>query len=1265
MTTPTSTHDPSSPAPLTPRSKIQAMLAAMDEEDSDELTARSKAMQPAVSPAAKSQHTNDAMSDEAEDEDDDVIAPVRPRGRIARRLQERGSPRPVSHPQRSSPAAADSPPRTVSDDDSDAHLLTSADDSDSDLPSDPNKNSRFLALVEQKREERQAKEAEARRREEERQASAKRHAMAYEREDVTDDSDDAAAGRSLTQQARPTRKASKKAMEEMHRETQRLARNMQLTHEARTRKKISKQSLLDRFSYNTSATQVPVDLLPGIKVATSSSAPASDAASPHSTPPTSPASRDPNAATKPTEVVANSPVQAMQALDDSPPPTLQPLMTQSLEETSAASATPAPFPHNLDKGKGKEAMGQLPTQKTAPPKPMKIKSRAIRVLLPPKEPSNIVDEDDDLEIVPTRSSARDTIWDRVAHEQRPESQTLLKLRILANLNGDSPHPKDKTFMNRDDLGTDLQRRARQQALQEREERVQQLKERGIIVQTTEERKKEQEDIESLLAKARGRADEIKKKEQADAKRNGTAPQNGDEIDSDEDEDWLDDEAEVELSGSADEGDEAEDETEEEDSEVDSGDEAKPAESDPVAPQANADEDIHGSQGMETHETDKEDEVVGKSRRQSRRARIVSDDEDADEELGSSVPNLPRSARKSPIPGLPMSDPAPLGLTQIFAGTMDSISSPMPLAAPGPDKETSEPDPLHFLRRLPAPSLPEFQPTMDEGIVRDSQTQKSSTRVEEAIAEFTETPIDHDQSSVPLASPTAFSENVPATQFSELPDPTQDVGFTGPAILPERFVEPPPSTIETVLLEEAPRKGRLRRRTEIHVASDESDGGSDGIETVNAFDALRKASKEKSHEVFDKTKSNAKGMVEEQAEESEDEYAGLGGASDEGSGDEGDAEVIREMLDDEAQHEDEGELAAFYADKERAQDEKQVEKLFKDLTTGNLRRKRGADYDLSDSDDDGETRRRMKQREFAKMRKALLEDENVGKIASNPKKMAFLRAIEDRDKEDDVDFLDSTPDDHTPSTDTGTSTPTTDPVSLKRKQPMDGHSDEKENRPPPNIRRVVKSSKPATLSEIRESLSSLMEGPETVVVESMPESEDEETDDPHPPQTTVSARPIIDRLALLRRASTATASSSRGFFSTSTSVSATTSVSTTERSSTGFRVPRLLRRATTSQLIASNSKDSGSIAETERMAGAEQNPIRRMGGSGKNSAINRGSISSASSVSSASSSSSSATLRGTGPAGVKSVGRKGTGKKNVGKRRGGLVAVLLASAADGW
>lgn len=54
------------------------------------------------------------------------------------------------------------------------------------------------------------------------------------------------------------------------------------------------------------------------------------------------------------------------------------------------------------------------------------------------------------------------------------------------------------------------------------------------------------------------------------------------------------------------------------------------------------------------------------------------------------------------------------------------------------------------------------------------------------------------------------------------------------------------------------------------------------------------------------------MVHEQAEESEDEYAGVGGADGEDSDDDSVASM-KEMIDDAAGNDlDKGELAAFYA-----------------------------------------------------------------------------------------------------------------------------------------------------------------------------------------------------------------------------------------------------------------------------------------------------------------------------------------------------------------
>lgn len=84
-----------------------------------------------------------------------------------------------------------------------------------------------------------------------------------------------------------------------------------------------------------------------------------------------------------------------------------------------------------------------------------------------------------------------------------------------------------------------------------------------------------------------------------------------------------------------------------------------------------------------------------------------------------------------------------------------------------------------------------------------------------------------------------------------------------------------------------------------------------------------------------------------------------------------------------------------SDKERADDEMLLERLYKDINNGGFRRKRGADLDLFDSDDEEETiarRRAAKQREFAKMRRALLADEKIGKIGELQSLRCILGAV---------------------------------------------------------------------------------------------------------------------------------------------------------------------------------------------------------------------------------------------------------------------------------
>lgn len=298
----------------------------------------------------------------------------------------------------------------------------------------------------------------------------------------------------------------------------------------------------------------------------------------------------------------------------------------------------------------------------------------------------------------------------------------------------------------------------------------------------------------------------------------------------------------------------------------------------------------------------------------------------------------------------------------------------------------------------------------------------------------------------------------------------------------------------------------------------------------------------------------------------------------------------------------------------------MEKLFKDITNGMLRRKRGADYDLSDSDDGGEARRRMRRAQEAKLRKALLEDERIGKIAENPKKMAFLRAIEDRGEDDEMDFLDDLEDDEETMDSqsqsqsqadscqkevlqVSDSQPSTVMGPPKRKLSQDS---EIEKRLPPHLRRTKPAKRPSNLSEIRESLSSLIEEPNTMVIShesSGSDSEEEDdnsgADERRKQKDKENRDPFAsrrkDNIAVVDRISLKRASSS--------TVSTTTRLAFAAPPSTpGFKVPALLRRTTTNSSISSGSSTSG-VSGTERMAGGLGDEAKFAKKAGKNSGVN--------------------------------------------------------------
>jgi mediator of replication checkpoint protein 1 len=279
----------------------------------------------------------------------------------------------------------------------------------------------------------------------------------------------------------------------------------------------------------------------------------------------------------------------------------------------------------------------------------------------------------------------------------------------------------------------------------------------------------------------------------------------------------------------------------------------------------------------------------------------------------------------------------------------------------------------------------------------------------------------------------------------------------------------------------------------------------------------------------------------------------------------------------------------------------------------LRRKRNGNWDdLSDSDDGGEARRRLKRRQFAKMQRALFADERISKVAENPRNQAFLKTIEDRGSDDDMDFIFAAP----PAAPTLESQESQASVAagkntvIPNSQPQTATATAASH-PLANPRRTKEGSKkPSSIAEIRESLSNLLEEPSSIIPATEPDSsdgdeEEEEEEHTHPPSSSNKenenrhprrskpAPSIIDRITLKRNASSfsSLSSNSRLAFSTTT---------TTTTTGGGGGVPPLLRRATTNNsLLSAATTSSGSSSVSTNM-----NMSKRPGGGGDDMKIKK-------------------------------------------------------------
>lgn len=901
----------------------------------------------------------DADNEGDEDKDEDVHVrrrkPAARRSRsitpedLARMPQKESSPGLFVTPSKSPPSAQDSP--------------VAGSGEESDLPAIS--SDRFRTLVEKKRKARLAREAEEAQKREARRAAALAELGDDKDDDVSDISEDD-GGRQLTQnqnQTRPSRKASKKALEEMNRETQRMQRAMQLAHEAKTKKKITKAALFERFNYNPAGKAVAREKQQSSsRPQTPSSMKSTDAEMQDvDTPPSSP------------------PAQVHDVLGKD----MRGFTSQSGAATSAGGAAETSkeevaedkvedLPDILDI----QAFARKPLNqgKETATTPVKAATKLhVRVKLPPLQANRISlssDDDDDLIVIDRKKSKLDALFDRVPQNKSRESSSLRMLRQLAHL--DSPERKvnkktGKSAMTPGELQVFLAQQAREQAKLERARRLESLKAKGVHIQTEEERERDREHIEDMVARARREAEEIMERERDEArmekKARGEDPLAWD--DSGSDDDYVEDkdieedaEADVELSGSE------EDDDEEGEQEAEQTPKKLYATQTMFDGAATAD-DVSGNEDSgteqswvdpdeeeERHRWGEEDESMDatpafvQAMRPKESLAFVSDDDDPEMEAtpkpsktyatiftpkpaatqmmnnnNHTSPEVPtsvlRSAAKTFIPGLPVDagGPAGLGLTQIFAGTMDD-SQEGPLGA-------SPSQPMPTLNNSPESPFSQNAFGSADDMVLDSQP-VPATQVDRE--EESQVLLDFSQSQTHGLD--SLLRNDLATQSSEMFDLSQDNGFQKWTPLKERFVEPPVSTVDTVIQDpsdaedmshDSPllhKRSRLRRKAVI--ASDSEDDGSDGSSKPSAFrvlaDAAAREEKRKAREEFNKKKSKARGMIEEQAEESEDEYAGLGGVDGEDSDDNDDAASVHEMIDDQTQgnEEDGVKIAAMHA-----------------------------------------------------------------------------------------------------------------------------------------------------------------------------------------------------------------------------------------------------------------------------------------------------------------------------------------------------------------
>ncbi|KAK5707512.1 hypothetical protein LTR97_000046 [Elasticomyces elasticus] len=1312
------------PEMLTPRSKVAKMLADIDNaltpsppqraSDHETRDLSSPISGAVVKPPVIAKASGPFDTDSGSDEDE---APLRrPKGRVAQRMLGLGSDSPPTRSSppkrlRSSPVhrpsldadedlcsatplmdrivrrpASRSPSRSAK---SGALFVSPAktiqeNDSDDELPSNPFGSKEKLAeLVAAKRQERLQREEQ----EEQTQRSLHKGSRKRRRSESAHASSDLPEGivdnsgleanpeieRIMSDAARPTRKASKKALLEMERETQRLARQQALAHQMKVKKKFTTSDLFARFNFRQPQGDAVENAVTGDT--TASSDPASGTPNePVSTPPSSPPTAGPTplqkqealvelgALSKMMPVREDSIASLAQMLEDGSDdemPDIAEVMRASREAKKPASVEPQPSPIH------KEQMRRG----------LKLARFGKKAVAQPSADSS----DDDLEIIaplPRHLQVFDKVKPLDKH-CAADSRALHALRHLSHMGGyDSvPNKKPGKAASRPSIGpkaleAQLRRKAKDQARMQQQERIAELKAKGIVIQTGEEREREAEVFENLLEKARQDAQSLRKAEKAAAKGDGEGGDGAVASDDEEDEEYVGSESEEEggegeedeeehdglIDEAAEESEEDEEQAKEGDGLVEDGDELNAAPTD--------------GQGLGISSIDAMTPAPGN--RKARQSRVILDEDDSDDDDG-----LPKANNVQATPAPEEEDPFAAFNFQANGGSDDALLSPtqaFQATMQTPTQQNTQEDSFDILRKIAPPSMISMPPTLahEQG---DTQQEESQLSVVPGSQVPESQRIELAWDTQPPETPTIGTMQRGPSTLTETPgwDPTQDAGIPSPFPLELRRE----NTLDTIAEEHdtqstvrlrvsespmvaatpAQRRGRLMRRQAASLADSSDDDEELQVPAKLAKkDAFREMARRRQDALTETERAEAakemKQMLEEQAEESEDEYAGLGG--DDFVAPENDAD--RAMIDSSNVDVDERQIARIFAEKQRQREEEETSKLYKDLTTGALRRKQaGASWGLEE--DEGEMamrRRQMRQLEEARKRKLLLQDDNIAGLAQGKQskgKDAFLKAIADDDDAGDDDMYDLSGGEDEFA---GAAVEETQTESQPSQQPQQAETrplrevsgnkrpateENTQGRPPAKQRRTQPGAfrKPASMLEVRESLSFLLEEPDAVLAgptveldsdsengEQSPEHADSDEDDADmaererqndggfapnaadfdarampPPRLPASQRrtaapvskpTVVDRLSLKRGNSNANGPAGPTAWAA-------------PNSSNGFRAPSLLRRATTANTMSgSGANDRGVTIGTGSANLSRENSGSgvRMGGSKKSS-----------------------------------------------------------------